>query len=108
MNVEAMLKAAGEEISAFSLSLPEDDVPIKAAGKRKAPAASSSTAKSTKAAKEPISEIWKRRYKNDEIGSCKNDELKAFLKGQGERVGGKKADLVDRATRVIQTELFNE
>ena len=103
MDVEQMLETASEEIESFSLSLPEDDQPVKKERKRKAPASIK-----TEVVKERISEEWIDRYKNDELDLVKNDQLKAFLKSQGERVTGRKADLIDRVIRVIQTELFKE
>ena len=74
--------------------------------KRKAPGAAA--AAKPEFTKEAISERWQNRFKFDEIGDCTATELKEFLKGQGERVGGKKDDLVDRATRVIQAEIFRK
>ncbi|KAL9188308.1 hypothetical protein ACHAXT_006686 [Thalassiosira profunda] len=106
MDAEMMRKTAGEEISSFSMSLPEDDVPVKKERKRKAPGAAA--AAKPEFTKEAISERWQNRFKFDEIGDCTATELKEFLKGQGERVGGKKGDLVDRATRVIQAEIFRK
>eukprot|EP00581_Thalassiosira_minuscula_P008296 CAMPEP_0183702362 /NCGR_PEP_ID=MMETSP0737-20130205/489_1 /TAXON_ID=385413 /ORGANISM="Thalassiosira miniscula, Strain CCMP1093" /LENGTH=727 /DNA_ID=CAMNT_0025928959 /DNA_START=44 /DNA_END=2227 /DNA_ORIENTATION=- len=106
MDVERMLETASEEIESFSLSLPEDDLPVKKERKRKTPSSSSAT--KTEFVKERISEEWIDGYKNDELDLLKNDELKAFLKSQGERVTGKKSDLVDRVIRVIQKELFKE
>ena len=101
-DVQMMLDNASEEIEDFKTSLPPDDLPIQKAGvKRKAPAASK-----PKFEKEPISEEWIDMYKNNEIADLKNDKLKEFLKGQGERMGGKKSDLVDRINRCIQKEVF--
>mmetsp|Transcript_44054 Transcript_44054/g.93790 ORF Transcript_44054/g.93790 Transcript_44054/m.93790 type:complete len:711 (+) Transcript_44054:140-2272(+) len=100
MDADRMLKNAAEEIESFSLSLPEDEGPAAKERKRKAPPSSKPGV-----AREGIGEEWFDRYENDELGLLKNDELKAFLKSRGERVAGKKADLVDRATRVIREEL---
>lgn len=103
MDVQRMLENAIKEIESFSLSLPEDDQPIKKERKRKEPPSSK-----PKFVTERISDEWIDRFKNDELGDLKNDQLKAFLKGQGERVAGKKSDLVDRVIRVIEKELFND
>lgn len=103
MDVQQMLENAIKEIESFSLSLPEDDQPIKKERKRKEPPSSK-----PKFVTERISDEWIDRFKNDELGDLKNDQLKAFLKGQGERVAGKKSDLVDRVIRVIEKELFND
>ena len=103
MDVDQMLKVASEEISSFSLSLPEDDEPVKKDRKRKAPG---TTASKPEFVKESISEEWIDRYKHDEVGDCTATELKAFLKTQGERLAGKKGDLVDRVCRCIEKEVF--
>ncbi|KAL7547793.1 hypothetical protein ACHAWF_011058 [Thalassiosira exigua] len=103
MDVERMLETAGEEIASFSLSLPEDEKPVKNERKRKAP-----TSSMPEFLKESISDEWIDRYKNDEVVDCTANELKAFLKSQGERIAGKKTDLIDRVHRCIQKELFKE
>lgn len=89
MNVPVMKETAGQEIKLFVGSLPDDEVLVKADRKRK-------TA--------PKSSI--DMFKNDEIADLKNDELKVFLKSQGERLTGRKHDLVDRVHRCIEKELF--
>jgi ATP-dependent DNA helicase 2 subunit 1 len=104
MNVTAMREQAGNEIKAFANSLPEDEVPIKADRKRKAAPSSSKVVPE----KETIPQEWIDMFKNDEIADLKNDKLKAFLKSQGERLTGKKSDLVDRVHRCIEKELFND
>ena len=102
MDVDGMLERASEEIESFTLSLPEDELPIKKDRKRKASASSSKP----EFTKESISDEWIEMYKNDEIADLKNDELKAFLKSQGLRLAGKKADLVERCHKCIEQELF--
>mmetsp|Transcript_32702 Transcript_32702/g.70599 ORF Transcript_32702/g.70599 Transcript_32702/m.70599 type:complete len:287 (+) Transcript_32702:1497-2357(+) len=77
MDVQQMLENAMKEIELFSLSLPEDDQPIKKERKRKEPPSSK-----PEFVKERISDEWIDRFKNDELGDLKNDQLKAFLKGQ--------------------------
>jgi ATP-dependent DNA helicase 2 subunit 1 len=105
MDVHFMMKDAMDEIESFSSSLPEDEQPVKKERKRKAPPPSS---KDRDLKKESIGQDWIDMYKNDEIADMKNDELKAFLKAQGERLSGKKNDLVDRVHRCIEKELFKE
>jgi hypothetical protein len=105
MDVHSMTKHAGEEIESFARSLPEDEQPVKNERKRKAPPPSS-TDRDLK--KESIGQEWIDMFKNDEIADLKNDELKAFLKTQGERLAGKKSDLVDRVHRCIEKELYKE
>jgi len=104
MDIDRMMETASEEIESFSLSLPEDELPVKMERKRKA---ASSTSKQ-EFVKDSISGEWIDMYKNDEVADQKNDVLKAFLKSQGERLAGKKTDLVDRVHRCIQKELFKE
>eukprot|EP01083_Nonionella_stella_P005630 16290_1 len=100
-----MLDSAGEQIQTFAASLPEDEQTSKKGTKRKA---SSSAASKPEPIKEKISDEWIEMYKNNEIADLKNDKLKAFLKSQGERLGGKKSDLVDRIHRCIEKEVFKE
>eukprot|EP00985_Skeletonema_marinoi_P016319 scaffold8733_cov124-Skeletonema_marinoi.AAC.1 len=57
---------------------------------------------------EDIDEEWIDLYKNDEISGKTAPELKAFLKSRGERVGGKKGELVDRVNRVIYDYIFSK
>jgi hypothetical protein len=104
MNVTEMREQAGKEIKDFANCLPEDEVPIKADRKRKTAPSSLKVVPE----KETIPQEWIEMFKNDEIVDLKNDELKAFLKSQGERLTGKKADLVDRVQRCIEKELFND
>ena len=98
-----MIESAEEEIEAFSNSLPDDEQPLTTERKRKAPPSLKQELK-----KEPISQEWIDMYENDELASMKSDELKAFLKTQGERLAGKKADLVDRVHTCIQKELMKD
>ena len=105
MDVRSMTEHAGEEIESFARSLPEDEQSVKNERKRKAPPPSS---KDRDLKKESIGKEWIDRYKHDEIAELKNDELKAFLKSQGERLSGKKSDLVDRVHSCIEKVLFKE
>lgn len=97
MDVEGMNAKAKAEIEKFISTLPIDVVKSKQAGKkRKADAAAKSPAGGDRFAKEPIGEEWKDRLYSSTIGALKNDELKAFLKGQRSSTNGSKADLVRR------------
>jgi ATP-dependent DNA helicase 2 subunit 1 len=105
MDVHHMTENASEEIESFTRSLPEDEQPVKDERKRKAAPPSS---KDRDLKKESIGQEWIDMYKNDEIADLKNNELKAFLKTRGERLSGKKSDLIDRVHRCIEKELFKE
>ena len=102
MNVPVMKETAGQEIKLFAGSLPDDEVLVKADRKWK------TAPKSLKLVpvREAIGQEWIDMFKNDEIADLKNDELKVFLKSQGERLTGRKHDLVDRVHRCIEKELF--
>lgn len=104
MDEQQMLDSAGEQIQTFAASLPEDEQTSKKGTKRKAPSAASKP----EPIKEKISDEWIEMYKNNEIADLKNEKLKAFLKAQGERLGGKKSDLVDRIHRCIEKKVFKE
>ena len=102
MDVEGMNAKAKAEIEKFISTLPIDAAKPKQAGKkRKADAAAETAAGGEKSAKEPIGEEWKERVTSKTIGALKNDELKAFLKGQGESTTGSKTDLVRRIEQLL-------
>lgn len=103
MDVQQMIESAGEEIESFLKSLPDDEQPLTTDRKRKVPPSLKQKFK-----REPISQDWIDLYENDEIASQKIDELRAFLKSQGERLAGKKADLVDRVHMCIQKVLMKD
>ena len=106
MDVDGILAVARKEIEDFAISLPIDPEPVKKERKRKADA----VAKPSKAdtPMEDIDEEWIDMYKNDEINGKTAPELKAFLKSRGERVGGKKGELVDRVNRIIYDHIFSK
>ncbi|KAL3817675.1 hypothetical protein ACHAXA_002824 [Cyclostephanos tholiformis] len=105
MDVRSMMKNANEEIKSFSSILPEDEQPVKIGRKRKAPPPSS---RDQYLKNESIGQEWIDMYRNGSINDLKNDELKAFLKSQGERLSGNKKDLVERVHRHVERELFKE
>ena len=106
MDVDGMLAVARQQIEEFSITLPVDPEPVKKERKRKADAVSKSS--KSEVPLEDIDEEWIDLYKNDEIADKTAPELKAFLKSRGERVGGKKAELVDRVNRVIYDHIFSK
>ena len=103
MDVEGMNAKAKAEIEKFISTLPIDVKPTKAGKKRKADGATKTPAGEEKLAKEPIGEEWKERLSSSTIGALKNDELKAFLKGQGSSTSGSKTDLVKRIEKLLFT-----
>lgn len=106
MDVEGLLAVARQQIEDFSISLPIDPEPVKKERKRKADAVSKPSKADTPM--EDIDEEWIDLYKNDEISGKTAPELKTFLKSRGERVGGKKGELVDRVNRIIYNNIFSQ
>lgn len=85
---EDVRATAGEQIDAFSASLPDDVVPVKEPKKRK---------------REPDETgcDWLFLYRSNDIASCTIPMLKSYLKSCGEKTSGKKADLVERVSLSI-------
>jgi non-homologous end joining protein Ku len=106
MDVDGILAVARKEIEDFSISLPIDPEAVKKERKRKADAVSKPS--KPDAPMEDIDEEWVEMYKNDEIQTKTAPELKTFLKSRGERVGGKKGELVDRVNRIIYDNIFSK
>ncbi|KAL3803547.1 hypothetical protein HJC23_014095, partial [Cyclotella cryptica] len=109
MNEAMMLESARKEMEDFALSLPADEV-ARGDRKRKQPLTSKSLKKfnvnvPSVPFEETIPRKWIEMYRNDEIADCNANELKEFLRSIGERVGGKKSDLVDRIHRAILKQL---
>ncbi|EED91329.1 ATP dependent DNA ligase 1 [Thalassiosira pseudonana CCMP1335] len=84
MDVAGMLEQARDEIENFSLSLPEDDQPVKKAVKRKT-SASSGSFKRANAVPERIPNKWIEMYRDDAVENCTANELKEGLRDIGER-----------------------
>ena len=83
MRVDDIIEAAGMHIDEFMALLPEDEV-LKPK-KRKAELPPDDTGID-----------WFEEYKNDNLESFKINELKSYLRSFGEKMSGKKADLVER------------
>ena len=104
---ETMLRAAEQHIDAF-LDLLQQFGELgpskkKAATKRKRAGAANGGGTASKRRKvSDGGEVddggldWKGLAENDELKSLKNTDLKRYLKAHGLKVGGKKADLVER------------
>ena len=89
MDADAILARVGAQIEALKLGLPEEEVKVTASRKRKAPTEDDSGVD------------WKEKYDSDSIASCNAATLKKYLSSQGEKVSGKKADLVERVQNSI-------
>jgi len=86
--VEAHVK---DEVAALVSVLPEDIIPEKKARKRKIEPDTSGV-------------DWNDLYSNDALSDCKVGDLKMKLKSLGEKVSGKKADLIERLHPLLEKE----
>jgi len=97
LHVEGILVSAGEQIKSLQLSLPEDEVVVKQR-KRKA-----------KVEVPDESGInWLNCYERDGLSDCKVDELKAYLRSVGEKVGGRKQEIIHRVKQHIEGGIANQ
>lgn len=89
-----VLATAGKQIDVFAASLPEDIVVKKEGKKRK---------------REPDTSgcDWVSLYKSSELDDCTVAELKSYLKSSGEKLSGKKADLINRVSESIAARMEN-
>ena len=83
--------AVGDQIEAFLRVLPEDEVK----------SARSKQARKRKLEPDDSGIDWERLFLENSIDTCKVDELKKFLKSEGEPVAGRKADLVRRVEQLV-------
>jgi len=97
MHVEGILASAGEQIKSLQLCLPEDEVLIKQR-KRKA--------------KEEVPDEtgidWLHTYQMDELSDCRVDELKAYLRSVGEKIGGRKQEITHRVKQHIEGRIADQ
>ena len=85
---DAILAAAGAQIEALRIALPEDEVKVK---KRKA------------ATQPDESDIdWIHLYKTDSLSDCSATKLKNYLRSIGEKLTGRKADLLERVRGSVE------
>jgi len=89
---EDVRATAGEQIDAFVASLPEDIFVPKEPRKRK---------------REPDESgcDWISLYKANELDDCTLPQLKCYLKSVGEKLSGKKAEVVERVSQSISARL---
>merc|ERR1719491_96877 len=97
LHVKGILASAGDQIKALQLSLPEDRVALKQR-KRKA-----------KVEVPDVTGIdWLHCYERDGLSDCKVDELKAYLRSVGEKVGGRKHEIIYRVKQHIEEGIANQ
>eukprot|EP01083_Nonionella_stella_P246296 855276_1 len=83
LNVEGILASCGVQIDAFRDALPEDEIESK---KRKV----------AKLVEDTSGIDWHEEFENDTLGELRLDDLKMYLRSVGERVSGRKMDVIDR------------
>ena len=94
---EAMIiSRCGNQINTFKQLLPEDEAVVKER-KRKTVA--------VKADETGID--WFREYHENSLEELTVEILKAYLRSQGERTGGRKSDLIDRINDHVQARIDN-
>lgn len=93
VNKDAVLKIAGEEIAAFRSCLPIDV---------ERPKVSTSRKRIRKTVPDDSGIDWIELYRIDEIGMCKVDQLKKYLRSVGLPTSGRKGDLVGRVTKSLE------
>ena len=99
MNAEEILAIAGDKISAFKATIPERKIEPKPSTKRKAKVISLSDGKGID---------WFQVYKMDTFDELRIQELKAYLRSNGERVSGNKDDLIERIKSHLKDCMENE
>ena len=95
-DVDEILSVCGNEIDAFKRILPEDEVMAKER-KRKVHV--------KKADETGIN--WFQEYEDNTFEDLTVDELKAYCRASGERVGGRKTDLIARVKDHIRNRIEN-
>eukprot|EP00536_Pseudo-nitzschia_multiseries_P005700 jgi/Psemu1/13220/gm1.13220_g len=93
-DAQFVLEIAGKEIDAFKSILPIDV-------KRQEAAPSRKRVRNIVPDKSGID--WKELYRTNEVGSCKMDLLKQYLRSVGLPTSGRKSDLVDRVIDSLET-----
>ncbi|CAJ1954274.1 unnamed protein product [Cylindrotheca closterium] len=86
---EDVLKAAGTQIERFKILLPDDAEKPKVAGRKR------------KMVEDDSGINWVELYEEGALDSCKLPELKKYLRSIGEKLSGKKSDLVLRVQEHI-------
>ena len=89
---EDVREAAGEQIDAFYASLPED---IAKPDKKR------------KLVQDESGCDWVYHYETNTLSECNTDELKMYLRSIGEKLVGKKADLVNRVSLSVGDRIAN-
>lgn len=90
---KAVEEAVGPEIAAFKNALPEDEE-VEKSRKRKV------------IAEDDSGIDWVDLYKTGSLSDCTIDKLKTYLRSVGERLSGRKEELVLRVTQHIENEVL--
>ena len=97
LDAQVVLSVCGKEIDSFKNILPDDEVVEKEKKRRVA---------SLKADQTGID--WFHEYKENTFETLSVEELKAYCRSQGEKVGGRKADLIARVRNHLSSRVVNE
>lgn len=89
-----VLGAAHAQIEQFKDCLPED------IGKKK-----SAAARKRKVVADDSGINWEELYRSDALEDCTLPDLKKYLRAVGEKLSGKKADIISRVTEHIKVKL---
>jgi ATP-dependent DNA helicase 2 subunit 1 len=93
-DVDAILSVCGGEIETFKQLLPEDEVIVKER-KRKV----------TTVRADETNIDWFHEYEENTFEDLTVEELKAYCRSQGEKVGGRKVDLIQRVKDHIRSRI---
>ena len=99
VNKDAILKIAGEQIDAYRSSLPVDI---------ERPKASTSRKRTKKLVPDDSGIDWFELFRMNEIGSCKVDQLKKYLRSVGLSTVGRKDDLIDRIEKSLEKRVADD
>ena len=92
---DGILSLCGPEINTFKQLLPEDEIISKVEKKRKV----------TSTVQDDTGIDWIREFKDNTFHDLTAEQLKAYCRSQGEKVSGRKADLIKRVKDHIQSRL---
>jgi len=99
MNVEEILDVVGDKISAFKATIPESDFEPKVSTKRKA---------EVEYVPDETGIDWLREYEMNSFDELRVQELKAYLRSYGEKISGRKGELIERIKRHIRGRIGTE
>jgi ATP-dependent DNA helicase 2 subunit 1 len=82
---KGIMSVCGDQITAFNQLLPDDEVIVQERKRKAAPIITDYTGID-----------WFKEYNENALEDLTVDELKAYLRSQGERISGRKTDLIER------------